>query len=67
MVFFIKKQLEYGRKLLAIEVKITKNPLVKDIKNLLIFMDDHPETVMGILLHSGREAKRLNSKVIAVP
>ncbi|MHB1665131.1 MAG: ATP-binding protein [bacterium] len=59
--------LEYGKKLLAIEVKITKNPLVKDIKNLLIFMDDHPETVIGILLHSGSEIKRLNSKVIAVP
>jgi hypothetical protein len=59
--------LEYGEKLLAIEVKITKNPLVKDIKNLLIFIDEHPETVIGILLHTGQEVKWLNSKVIAVP
>jgi len=59
--------LEYGRKLIAIEVKMTKSPLVKDIKNILSFMDEYPETVIGILLHSGREIKWLHSKVVAVP
>ena len=59
--------LEHGRKLLAIEVKMTKNPLVKDAANLFDFINEYPETVLGVLLHTGREIKRLGSKVIAVP
>ncbi len=59
--------LEYGRKLIAIEVKITNNPLVKDINNLLFFMKEYPETVLGVLLHTGQEIKWLNSNVIALP
>lgn len=59
--------IEHGRKLLAIEVKMTKNPAVKDIKNLLCFLDEYPETTLGILLHAGEEIKWLHSKVVAVP
>lgn len=59
--------LEHGRKLLAIEVKMTSNPTVNDIKNLLLFMDEQPETVRGVLVHSGNSIKWLHSKVIAVP
>ena len=59
--------LEHGRKLLAIEVKMTQNPLVKDAANLFDFIKEYPETVSGILLHNGRETKRLGSRVIAVP
>ncbi|MBI5049060.1 MAG: ATP-binding protein [Deltaproteobacteria bacterium] len=59
--------LEHGRKLLALEVKMTTNPTVHDIKNLLLFMDEQPETVRGILVHSGNSIKWLHSKVIAVP
>jgi len=59
--------LEHGKKLLALEVKMTDNPSVRDIRNLLLFMDEHPEAVMGVLVHSGSEIKWLHSKVIAVP
>lgn len=59
--------LEHGRKLLAIEVKMSENPTVHDIKNLLLFMDEQPETVRGVLIHSGNSIKWLHSKVIAVP
>ncbi len=59
--------IEYGRKLLAIEVKMTKKPVTKDIKNLLSFMDEYPETVLGILLYTGQEIKWLHSKVVAIP
>ena len=58
--------LEHGRKLLAIEVKTTKNPLVKDAANLFDFINEYPETVLVVLLHTGVEIKRLGSKVIAV-
>ncbi|MBI4843778.1 MAG: ATP-binding protein [Nitrospirae bacterium] len=59
--------LEHGRKLLAIEVKMTTNPTVHDIKSLLLFMEEQPETVRGVLVHSGNTIKWLHSKVIAVP
>ena len=59
--------IEHGRKLLAIEVKYTNNPTVYDIGGLLAFMEDHPETIMGVLVHAGDSIKWLHSKVIAVP
>jgi predicted AAA+ superfamily ATPase len=59
--------LEHGKKLLALEAKMTSNPTVHDIKNLLLFMDEHPRTVRGVLVHSGNSIKWLHSKVIAVP
>jgi predicted AAA+ superfamily ATPase len=58
---------ERGRRLLAIEVKYTSNPTAYDIKNLLEFMNDYPETIRGVLVHSGDGIKWLHSKVIAVP
>jgi predicted AAA+ superfamily ATPase len=59
--------IEHSRKLLAIEVKMTDRPTVRDIKNLLLFMNEYPETVRGILVHSGNRILWLHSKVIAVP
>jgi hypothetical protein len=57
----------HGKKLLALEAKMTGNPTVHDMKNLLLFIDEHPETVRGVLVHSGNTIKWLHSKVIAVP
>ena len=59
--------IEHGRRLLAFEVKLTSRPTVHDIKNLLLFLDEYPETVQGVLVHGGDKAFRLHSKVIAVP
>jgi predicted AAA+ superfamily ATPase len=59
--------LEHGKKLLALEVKMTDNPTAYDIKNLLLFLDEHPETVRGVLVHAGVTVKWLHSKIIAVP
>jgi len=59
--------LEHGKKLLAIEVKLTERPTVRDIQSLLIFMEEYPEAVRGVLVHSGTEIKWLHTKVLAVP
>ena len=59
--------LEHGRRLIAVEVKLTDNPKTSDAKNLLSFMDDHPETLRGVIVHAGSEIKRLHSKIICVP
>lgn len=59
--------LEWGRQLLAIEVKMTKKPIFHDIKNLLTFIEEHPQTTRGILIHTGTSIQWLHSKVLAVP
>ncbi|MEW6118086.1 MAG: ATP-binding protein [Nitrospirota bacterium] len=59
--------IEHGKKLLAVEAKMTDNPTVNDIKSLLFFMDEHPETVRGVLVHSGTAIKWLHSKIFAIP
>lgn len=52
---------------MAFEIKLTPRPTVHDIKNLLEFLDEYPETVRGVLVHSGDRIRWLHSKVIAVP
>jgi len=59
--------LEHGKKLLAFEAKFTRNPMFKDIKNLLSFIEDFPEVLRVILIHAGSSIKWLHSKVLAVP
>lgn len=59
--------IEHGRRLMAVEVKLTQSPKTSDIKNLLSFMDDYPETITGVLVHAGTDVRRLHSKVICVP
>jgi len=59
--------LEHGKKLLAFEAKLTRNPSFHDIKNLLTFADEYPNTMRGVLLHAGNSVKWLHSKILAVP
>lgn len=59
--------MEHGKNLLAFEAKLTKNPSFDHIKNLLTFIEIHPQTIRGILLHAGEWIKYLHSKVIALP
>lgn len=59
--------IEHGKKLLAFEVKLTKNPSFSDIKNLLTFIETFPKVTLGVLIHSGNTVRWLHSKVIAVP
>lgn len=59
--------IEHGHKLLALEVKLTSNPTVRDIQSLLLFMEEYPETVRGVLVHGGNSVHWLHTKVMAVP
>ena len=58
---------EYGRKVLAIEVKQTSRPGYGDVAGLRTFLGDHPEAAGGLLLHTGTEIRRLGEKIMAVP
>lgn len=59
--------IKWGRKILAFEIKHTENPTMKDIKNLLDFIKESPNSVRGVLIYNGDSIKYLHSKVIAIP
>jgi len=59
--------LEWGRKLVAVEVKLSNKPKFADAEILRVFLNDYPEAVAGLLVHTGKEIKRLHEKIVAVP
>jgi len=59
--------IEYGKKKIAIEVKLTDSPNYGDTKGLRYFMGEYPDTKSAILIHAGREVKRFGDKIIAIP
>jgi hypothetical protein len=59
--------IERGRKLLALEAKLTTQPSVQDIRHLLLFLEEYPEAVRGVLVHAGSRLQWLHSRVVAVP
>ncbi len=59
--------LEYGRKILAIEVKQSSRPSYSDASGIRAFLTDHPGAVGGLLLHSGEEIRWLGERILAVP
>jgi len=58
--------LEQGRRLLALEIKITTTPRYGDAEGLRLFLREH-QAVGGILIHSGRDIKRLDEHIVALP
>jgi hypothetical protein len=52
---------------MAVEVKSTINPGYRDISGLQAFLSEHPNAAAGLLVHSGREIKRLDKKILAIP
>lgn len=59
--------LEHGRRLLAIEVKLSDNLGYRDSAGLRLFFEKHPKTSAGLLIYGGREVKRLDEKIVAIP
>lgn len=58
---------EHGRRLIGVEVKLTDRPGYRDIAGLRNFLKEHPNAAGGLLLHSGREIRRLDEKILATP
>ncbi len=59
--------LEHGRHLLAIEVKHSDNPGYGDAAGLRAFLSEYPNASGGLLVHGGREIRRLDEKILAIP
>lgn len=53
--------IEHGRRVVGVEVKMTDAPGYRHITGLKKFLDEHPQAVAGVLLHSGRQVARLNN------
>lgn len=58
---------EHGRRLLAIEVKRTDKPGYRDTEGLREFLKEYPQASGGILLHGGRETRRMGENIVAIP
>ena len=59
--------LEHGRKLVAMEVKLSENARYSDCEGLRLFLEEYPETSCGVLVYTGKEIKLLDKRIIAVP
>ena len=59
--------LEHGRKLLAIEVKLTDNPGYRDAAGSRLFLKNHSKASGALIVYCGRQIKRLDEKILAVP
>ena len=59
--------IEWGRRLLAVEVKLTSSPKFKDTENLRLFLNEYPETTGALLLHTGKHMEQFHEKILAIP
>ena len=58
---------EHGRRLLAIEAKLTDQPGYRHTAGLRHFLQDHPAAAGGLLLHCGSMIRRLTENITAIP
>jgi predicted AAA+ superfamily ATPase len=58
---------EHGRTVVAVEAKLGSRPASADADGLRKFLADHPDAKGGILVHGGKEARRLDRKIVALP
>jgi predicted AAA+ superfamily ATPase len=58
---------EQGRRMLAIEVKMTSQARYTDADGLTAFLREHPKAIGGVLVYMGSEIRRLSDNIVAVP
>ena len=58
---------EWGRRLIAIEVKATEEPKFQHAESLRLFMQEYPETSAGIVVHTGDRVEQLDESIYAIP
>jgi hypothetical protein len=59
--------LEWGRSLLAFEVKLSQTARYDDVRGLGRFLESHPTWRGGVPVYAGSEIVRLDEKIVAVP
>ena len=60
--------IEFGDRLLPIEVKATTSPGYSDTRGLRAFREEYPDQCIGgLLLHGGTNTRRISDRLLAVP
>ncbi|MCX5794348.1 MAG: AAA family ATPase [Elusimicrobia bacterium] len=59
--------LEWGRKTVAVDVKLSDCPRYTDCEGLEAFLRDHPEASGGILIHTGQDILRMGTRIVGLP
>jgi len=58
---------EWGRKLIAVEVKSTDRPRYSHCRGLEQFLTQYEQSVCGLLVHMGRDIELLGDRILALP
>jgi len=58
---------EHGKKIIAMEVKSAGKIRQKDIKSLRVFLEQYPQTVLGLVAYNGSEVIQLGKKIFGLP
>jgi predicted AAA+ superfamily ATPase len=58
---------EQGRRLLAVEVKLTPTPRYTDCDGLRLLLQEYPHARCGLLIHTGAKIRRLDERIVALP
>ena len=58
---------EWGRRLVAVEAKLATKARYADARTLELFLAEHEECRVGVLVYCGDEVVRLGEKIIALP
>ena len=58
---------EHGRRVLAVEVKMSTQPSYRDVAGLKKFLNEYPEAVGGILVHGGSQIQRMDENIVGIP
>lgn len=59
--------IKWGRKIVAVEIKLTTEPCHEDSANLKLFLKEYPETAFCLMVHNGSTIKMLHEKILAIP
>lgn len=59
--------LEKERKIVALEAKINDKIRYEDCKGLISFLEEFPETSLGLLIYTGDKVEKITQKVYAIP
>jgi predicted AAA+ superfamily ATPase len=59
--------IEWGNKLVAIEVKSSSMVKYSDAENLRVFIGEYPGVCAGIVVYTGNSLRQIGKKIWAVP
>lgn len=59
--------IEQGRHMVACEIKMSDAVTFADAEGIRIFLAEHPKNAVGFVIYRGKEIRRLDEKIVALP